>query len=118
MILGSCHCGAVQWRFPHRPEKLTSCNCSYCRRVSGLWAYAHPDEVELSYAAGSVIRYAQGDRTLAFVSCATCGCTTHWEPLDTDAERMAVNFNMAGEDARAGIPVRHFDGADTWQYLD
>ena len=31
---------------------------------------------------------------------------------------MAVNMRMAEPAAIAGIPVRHFDGADTWAYLD
>ena len=118
MITGSCHCGAVQWRYPKRPEKLTSCNCSYCRRAGGLWAYGSPREIELVYAPGSVIRYLHGDRSLAFVSCANCGCTTHWEPQDPEGDRMAVNFAMAEPAAREGICIRHFDGAETWQFLD
>ena len=27
--------------------------------------------------------YVQGDRTLRTIRCRTCGCTTHWEPIDT-----------------------------------
>lgn len=118
MITGSCHCGAVTWRYPKRPDKLTSCNCSYCRRAGGLWAYAHPGDIDVAYAPGSVIRYIQGDRTLAYVSCANCGCTTHWENLDADADRMAVNFAMADPSEVEGIRIRHFDGADSWTFLD
>ncbi len=56
---------------------------------------------------------------MAFVTCATCGCTTHWEGLGTDpGSRMAVNCAMAERGDIAGIPVRRFDGADTWTYLD
>jgi hypothetical protein len=31
---------------------------------------------------------------------------------------MAVNMNMADPAAIEGIRVRHFDGADTWAFLD
>ena len=50
MIEASCHCGAVRLEIAQRPERLTSCNCSICRRLGALWAgtvtlvAAHPDE--------------------------------------------------------------------------
>jgi hypothetical protein len=31
---------------------------------------------------------------------------------------MAVNAAMLAPGVVAGIPVRRFDGADTWEYLD
>ena len=39
MIEGSCHCGAVHWRFEGIPKSATTCNCSICRRYGALWAY-------------------------------------------------------------------------------
>ena len=39
MFQGSCHCGAVQWRFDGVPEGATVCNCTVCRRYGVLWAY-------------------------------------------------------------------------------
>ena len=41
---GSCHCGAVRWRFEGAPESATSCNCSICRRHGALWAYGFDGE--------------------------------------------------------------------------
>lgn len=71
------------------------------------------------YAPEGVVRYVWGDKNLAFVSCRTCGCTTHYEPLDPQVHsRMAVNCNMANGDDIAGLRVRHFDGAKTWTFLD
>ena len=119
MISGSCHCGAVRFTIETTPDWLTSCNCSYCRRAGGLWAHLSMQDARLDYATGDVIRYIQGDKTLAFVSCCICGCTTHWEPLDdAHGSRMAVNLNMADPDAIRGIRVRLFDGAESWTYLD
>ena len=31
---------------------------------------------------------------------------------------MAVNLAMAAPDQIADIPVRHFDGAESWRFLD
>jgi len=34
MIRGTCHCGAVEWRFEGIPESATACNCTVCRRIA------------------------------------------------------------------------------------
>lgn len=119
MIEGSCHCGAVRFKYHPVPEYLNSCNCSLCRRVGGLWAYADPKDIEISYPPDGMVEYMQGDKCLATMSCKTCGCTTHWEPRNPpDYPRMAVNMAMADPKDLEGIRIRHFDGADTWEYLD
>lgn len=119
MIKGSCHCGAINFEYPGEPEWLTSCNCSICRRLGTLWAYAKAADVKLDAAVGSTIDYMHGDRTLVLHSCATCGCTTHWSSANGDAtSRMAVNFRMCDPDDIEKFPVRHFDGAKSWSFLD
>ena len=119
MIEGSCHCGAVKFVYPRRPDYLTDCNCSVCRRYHTLWAYAKKCEISIHAADDATIAYIHGDKTLAMYSCNTCGCTTHWIELGSDeSSRMAVNIRMCKPEDIAGIRVRHFDGADTWEYLD
>ncbi len=121
MIDGHCHCGRVGWTLHTEPEPdwLTRCNCSYCRRSGALWAYAPADAVTLNYEPEDTIRYIRGDATLAFIACARCGGTTHWESLDpANRPRMAVNMLMAEPDAAEGRRIRLFDGADTWEFLD
>ncbi len=119
MLAGQCHCGAVRWSLAVRPDWLTRCNCSYCRRANALWAHAERSLVALDYGADGVVRYSRGDKTLAFISCRNCGCTTHWESLDPAASgRMAVNANMAAPAAIEGLRIRNFDGAGSWEFLD
>lgn len=117
MILGTCHCGGVNYEFDHTPRWTTSCNCSICRRLGTLWIYAKISRVKIS---GPTISYVWGDKGLAFHSCKTCGCTTHWENLNPDGPdaRMAVNLRLADPGVITQVPVRHFDGADTWVFLD
>jgi hypothetical protein len=116
IITGRCLCGAVRFEVT-RPPSLTSCNCSACRRYAALWAYAPPARARIDAAPGATIAYSRGDQGLAFHSCARCGVTTHYASLIN--ERLALNLRLADDPAEiAVIPVRHFDGAATWTYLD
>jgi len=119
-IRGACHCGAVRWELADWPSYATSCNCSACRRFGALWVHTPTSRVSLDYAHEATIAYVWGDATLAFMSCRTCGCTTHWESLQEDDgdPRMAVNLKMADPAIVDAVTVRHFDGADSWRFLD
>ncbi len=121
----SCHCGQVQLTLATPPETLTSCNCSICSRYAALWGYFDPKEVSLNELAPSgqeesaSVGYSHGDKYLVFYHCKRCGCVTHTLTTDKVSEpRIALNFRMAPEVLREKIQIRHFDGADTWQYLD
>lgn len=120
MITGSCHCGAVKQEIDADiPEKLTSCNCSICRRHGSLFAYFPPEKVKITYAPDAVRKYSWGDKGLAFVSCATCNCLSHWESLDPNfTDRMGVSARLFDNIDISKIRVRRFDGADTWKFLD
>lgn len=118
MIEGACHCGAVRFILRSTPDWLTTCNCSLCRRIGGLWAAADRPDVEIAADDDALLSYIQGDRTLAMHSCRTCGCTTHYTPTDPSVARMKVNLSMADPTAISGLPIRRFDGADTWTYLN
>ena len=119
MIKGSCHCGAVRFELADTPDWLTECNCSICRRLGALWAHADPARVTLIRDGDATISYVWGDRDLAFHTCRNCGCTTHWESLNSEVStRMAVNCRLCDPDEVASIRVRHFDGAENWRFLD
>jgi hypothetical protein len=119
MITASCHCGAVQVTVPRRPRRLTSCNCSICRRIGGLWAYYRVSDVKVVGHPGRTTGYAWGDKTLRFVRCRRCGCVMHWEPLKPGArDRMGVNARNFEPRVIESARVRRFDGASTWKFLD
>lgn len=118
-LQGSCHCGAVRLTLPQAPEKATRCNCSICRRLGGLWSYDEFGTVDIQGHPEHTEAYIWGDRTLRTVRCRTCGLATHWEPLDPQpGSRHGVNLNNFDPALVQGVPVRHFDGADTWTFLD
>lgn len=117
MIEGSCHCGAVRWRFDGVPEGATACNCTVCRRYGVLWAYDWVDEgIRVS---GTTRAYVRG-QAVEFHFCPNCGCVSHWRGQQADAQgrrRIAVNLRMAEPAAVAAIPIDHFDGLDTFEDL-
>jgi len=118
-LQGSCHCGAIRLTLPFIPEEATRCNCSLCRRTGGVWAYYEFGSVRIEAEPGQAVGYVQGDKTLRTVHCKNCGITTHWEPVPAQpGARHGVNLNNFEPDLVDSVRIRHFDGADTWEFLD
>jgi hypothetical protein len=116
MIEGSCHCGAVRWRFDPEPDGATACNCTLCRRYGALWIYDFENEgVRVS---GATRMYIRG-QAIEFHFCASCGCVTHWRSQrpHEGRRRMAVNARLAEPDVVAHIPIDHFDGLKAFEDL-
>jgi hypothetical protein len=118
MLTGSCHCGAVQIQVPRKPRRLTSGNCSICRRHAGLWGYYDPNQVQIIARKEAIDRYVWGDKCLSLCRCATCGCVTHWRPIAPDGKRMGVNFRNFDASVIETTRIRRFDCAKTWEFLD
>lgn len=121
---GSCHCGAVHWRFDGVPADATACSCTICRRYGVLWAYDYEDE--RIHVFGPSVAYARRDAPdgaepdIDFNFCPTCGCVAFWRGRKLDdrgRRRIAVNLRLAEPDEVAAIPVDHFDGLTTWKDL-
>lgn len=107
---GSCHCGAVHWRFDGQPDGATACNCTVCRRYGVLWAYDY--EGHGIHVRGPTRAYVRG-QAIEFHFCPQCGCVSHWRGLRTEDDgrrRIAVNLRLAEPEAVAAIPIDHFDG--------
>ena len=119
MHTGSCHCGAVRITLPSTPLTATQCNCSRCRRIGGPWVYFEFGSVVIDADPDATSAYVCGDRTLRSIFCKTCGCVTHWEPLPpVIGSRHGVNLGNFDPQLIASVPVRKFDGADTWTFID
>ena len=119
LLEGSCHCGAVRLRLPTKPREGTRCNCSLCRRLGSVWAYYEFGSVQIEGHPQETEEYVQGDKTLRTVRCKTCGCVTHWEPLNpVENPRHGVNLNNFCPQLLEQVNVRRFDGADTWKFIE
>jgi len=110
MIQGSCHCGAVQWRFEGIPESATACNCTACRRYGALWAYGFEGDVVA--VSGPAQTYSRG-KWVVFHFCPTCGCVAYWRALETSKSGqwpMGVNLRLTDPENVARIPINHHNG--------
>ena len=117
MVEASCHCGAVRFEISSKPKSVTECTCSICRRLGVQWAYYHPEKVKLICCPDATAIYTWKQRLIEFHHCRTCGCTTHYEGLG-DRPRRAVNARLMDITDIKGVPIRRFDGASSWKYLD
>jgi hypothetical protein len=108
---GSCHCGAVHWRFEGTPESATTCNCSVCRRWGALWAYGFFNEAIT--VSGATHKYVWNQKWLEFHFCPTCACMIYWRAATPGADGRlygAVNLRLATSAADVqAIPLVHHD---------
>ena len=118
MIEAQCHCGQVQLEVAQLPPALTSCNCSICRRYGALWAYYPPADVRIDEQQPTSV-YRWGEKDIDFHFCPNCGCLTHYRSDNAPkGPRVAINARMMPPDCLEQTTVRHFDGADSWQFID
>ena len=105
-IIGACHCGDVKFELHDTPELATDCNCSICRKLGALWVHSEIENITILSSSDKTIRYIRSQANIAFHSCGTCGCTTHWENLKPDkASLMAINIKLTSQD---NLRIRHF----------
>ena len=106
----TCHCENIEIEVD-APTQLTTCNCSICRRYQALWGYYSPQDVSIKIGEGGSQAYIWGDRGIDFVHCVVCGCVTHYQSVEGQANPVvAVNFRMVREQEFVDVPRRFFDG--------
>jgi hypothetical protein len=111
MIEASCHCGAVRMEIDDEPPRaLNSCQCTICRRLGALWAYYAPKQVRFIAAPDATSIYRWNQRVLEFHTCRTCGCTTHWAPVDKSYDRMGVNARLMEPEVLAMATISESPG--------
>jgi hypothetical protein len=119
MLNGSCHCGAVKLSFDGTPKALVRCNCSICVRLGTLWGHGTEGVITVTAEPDATLAYVWGDKELAFHTCKTCGCTTHWIAVkDEELRQMAMNMALVDANMLGDLRIRHFDGANTWEFTD
>ncbi|WP_320824325.1 aldehyde-activating protein [Reinekea sp.] len=121
MLSGQCHCANVSFETDQLPSILIECNCSICVRYGARWAHFAPDQVRVRVRHGSSVTYSRGERSIDFHHCPDCGCVTHYSTTnkaDPRVARVSINARMCPTEQVAEIPIRHFDGAESFAFLD
>lgn len=121
MLTGTCHCGSIGWTFDGKPESVTACNCTLCRRQGSLWIYDFEGGlIKLTGPSQIYTRVDLKKPALEIHFCPKCACVTAWRGLfleDDGRRRMAVNIRLTEPGAIAHLPIDHFDGLDTFEDL-
>jgi hypothetical protein len=115
MLEGTCLCGNVRWTLKDIPVSATACSCTACRKYGTLWAYGWERE-DINFS-GQTTAFIRGD-SLSFHFCPTCGNVSHWWGFAINEQgkrRVAVNLRLTEPGPIADVPIRHFDGLDTWK---
>ena len=118
MFLAECHCGNVRLVTKEIPKTLTSCNCSICNRVGALWAYYKATDVEISIRDVAASIYLWDKKEIELHHCPQCGCTTHYSSNTEKEKQTVINTRMAKLKLIKKIPVKKFDGVDTWEFVN
>lgn len=119
MLKGKCHCGDASWTLKDMPESVTACNCTVCSRYGVLWAYGYIDDDIHSFGKTKTYRRKDGG-DIDFYFCANCGCITHYvktAAAEDGRHRTAVNLRMSDPAMILDLPIDHFDGLETFEYL-
>lgn len=116
-LKASCHCGAIQFEVAEAPTEVTECNCSFCSRRGGLWAYYKTVQFKLLTARDRISTYQFGDYLGHHHHCGVCGCSTYSEfpsfesgKPDFDDPRICINARLLEDFDLKALPIRAVDG--------
>lgn len=109
---GGCQCGAVRFEAALDLDHTLSCNCSRCRRVGSILAFAPADAFTLQSGEEALREYRFNKHVIAHLFCGTCGIQSFSRGAMPDGTPMvAVNARcLEGVDASALSPTP-YDGA-------
>ena len=109
---GGCQCGAVRYSVEVDLDHTLSCNCSRCRRLGLILAFAPKDAFTLEAGADATTEYRFNKHVIRHLFCTTCGVQPYAEGAMPDGTPVvAVNIRcLDGVDLGALRP-RPVDGA-------
>lgn len=108
---GGCLCGGVRYAIDTRPEPISFCHCSQCRRQhSHVGAYTGLPRAALRLLNDATLTwYASSDRARRGF-CARCGAGLFWEALDQGGAEVGPRITVTAgslDDASALRVERH-----------
>lgn len=119
-ISGTCHCGATRFTLESAPTQAIECNCTFCSKAGGLWAYYTPEQLVVERADGEGVYSQSGYNKHHF--CATCGCQTYgtspeWSldgQHDMDKVKVGINVRLLDDFDMSKLAIIPMDGRNLW----
>jgi hypothetical protein len=111
---GSCQCGAIDFNVELSLDSTVTCNCSRCRRLGSVLAFAPKDGFTLNSDPAALSEYLFNQHVIRHQFCGVCGIEPFaYGQMPDGTSTVAINVNcLDGVDARS-LPSKHFDGAAT-----
>jgi len=109
---GGCQCGKVRYEVQMDIAEVIACNCSRCRRLGSLLAFAPVAQFKLLAGEADLKSYEFNRHLIRHQFCSTCGIQSFaiGKNPKTGAEMAAINVRcLDGVDADA-FKVRKVDG--------
>ena len=120
-LKATCHCGATSFEVSEAPTSITECNCTFCFKRGGLWAYYSPEQVSFT-KTDKTTPYTSDATTHTHYHCSICGCGAYNQVLCTWGEsgpdftkpQVAVNVRLFDDFDITTLRVNHLDGRNQW----
>ena len=109
---GSCHCGAVRFRF--RSEPITvgcRCNCSICVRKGAVMStrYFAPEDFDELVGLATVHVYRFGDHMVNHYFCGVCGIYP-FHDATTNPGHYRINLGCVDDVDTLSLEIQLLDG--------
>ena len=102
---GGCQCGKVRYEVSLDIDAVIACNCSRCRRLGSLLAFAPLTQFKLLSGEADLTSYQFNRHMIDHKFCSTCGI-----------QPFAVGKNPKSGAQMAAINVRCLDGVDADEF--
>lgn len=80
VLTGGCLCGGVRFMVAERPEGVTTCHCSQCRRFHGhVAAYVAVPRDAVAFDADASLSWYRSSPEAQRGFCGTCGSSLFWK---------------------------------------
>jgi hypothetical protein len=110
---GSCHCGGVAFEADGELDRVSSCNCSWCRRTGFLHWHVEPSAFRLLSGADLLTTWQFGTMTSKNTFCRVCGVVP-FRRSRSDPHLVDVNVRCLDGVDPDTLTVDTFDGQD-WE---
>lgn len=99
---GGCQCGAVSYEVDVDIDTTMTCNCSRCKPMGFVLAFAPREKFELKFGENNLTEYLFNKKQIQHLFCITCGVESFAYGTMPSGEKMAaINVNcLQGVDAR------------------
>jgi hypothetical protein len=108
---GGCQCGNVRYEVQLDLSGVIACNCSRCRRLGSLLAFAPEESFTLLKGEDAMTDYTFNKHAIHHLFCTTCGIQSFSRGTAPDGRKMAaINVRCLDDVDVDTLPVQKVDG--------